>query len=42
MAASDVAAVLALIASAHPELAGQPAKLVKFLKSRAVTRSSPW
>jgi len=37
MAVPHVAAVLALIASAHPELAGQPAKLVKFLKSKAVT-----
>jgi lantibiotic leader peptide-processing serine protease len=37
MAVPHVAAVLALIAGAHPELAGQPAKLVKFLKSQAVT-----
>jgi len=37
MAVPHVAAVLALIAGAHPELAAQPAKLVKFLKSQAVT-----
>jgi subtilisin family serine protease len=37
MAVPHVAATLALIASAHPELRREPEKLVKFLKTKAVT-----
>jgi subtilisin family serine protease len=37
MAAPHAAATLALVASAHPDLRGRPANLVKFLKKSAVT-----